>query len=154
MPHAILLFIHLLAAAFWVGGMATLHFAVRPAAVATLEPPLRLRTMAAALRRFFVGVDAAVTLLFVTGVAMILLMGGFRSVHWRVEAMMGIAIVMAAIYVYIRASVFKALRRAVDESAWPIAAGRLDMVRKLVSLNLALGVVVFGVAIVGRAGSL
>jgi len=152
MSYVILLFIHLLAAAFWVGGMATLHFAVRPAAVATLEPPLRLRTMAAALRRFFVGVDAAVALLFVTGVAMILLAGGFRAVHWRIEAMMGIAIVMAGIYVYIRASVFKTLRRAVEKSAWPVAAGRLDMVRKLVSLNLALGVAVFGVAIVGRAG--
>jgi uncharacterized membrane protein len=152
MPYAILLFIHLLCAAFWVGGMATMHFAVRPAAVATLEPPLRLRTMAAALRRFFVGVDAAITLLFVSGVTMILLTGGFRSVHWRVEAMMGIAIVMAGIYVYIRASVFKALRRAVEESAWPVAAARLNTVRKLVSLNLVLGVVVFGVAIVGRAG--
>ncbi|BEP46552.1 MULTISPECIES: hypothetical protein [Variovorax] len=151
MSYAFLLFIHLLAAAFWVGGMATLHFAVRPAAVATLEPPLRLRTMAAVLRRFFVGVDAAVTLLFVTGVAMILLAGGFRAVHWRIEAMMGIAIVMAGIYVYIRASVFRVMRRAVEESAWPVAAGRLDMVRKLVSLNLALGVAVFGVAIIGRA---
>ena len=152
MSHVILLFIHLLAAAFWVGGMATLHFAVRPAAVATLEPPLRLRTMAAALRRFFVGVDAAVTLLFVTGVAMILLAGGFRAVHWRVEAMMGIAIVMAAIYVYIRASVFRAMRRAVEESAWPVAAARLNTVRLLVTVNLALGVAVFGVAILGRAG--
>jgi uncharacterized membrane protein len=152
MPYAILLFIHLLSAAFWVGGMATMHFAVRPAAVATLEPPLRLRTMTAALRRFFVGVDAAITLLFVSGVTMILLTSGFRSVHWRIEAMMGIAIVMAGIYVYIRASVFKALRRAVEESAWPVAAARLNTVRKLVSLNLALGVVVFGVAIVGRAG--
>ncbi|MBT2333332.1 CopD family protein [Variovorax paradoxus] len=152
MPHVILLFIHLLAAAFWVGGMATLHFAVRPSAVATLEPPLRLRMMAATLRRFFVGVDAAVTLLFVTGVGMIMVTGGFRSVHWRVEAMMGIALVMAGIYVYIRASVFRALRRAVEEGAWPVAAGRLDMVRKLVSLNLAFGVAVFGVAIMGRAG--
>ena len=152
MSYVILLFIHLLAAAFWVGGMATLHFAVRPAAVATLEPPLRLRTMAAALRRFFVGVDGAVTLLFVTGVAMILLAGGFRSVHWRIEAMMGIAIVMAGIYVYIRASVFRALRRAVEESAWPVAAGRLHTVRLLVTVNLALGVAVFAVAIIGRAG--
>ncbi|WP_418146429.1 hypothetical protein ABL850_00595 [Variovorax paradoxus] len=152
MSYAFLLFIHLLAAAFWIGGMATLHFAVRPAAVATLEPPLRLRTMSAVLRRFFVGVDAAVTLLFVTGVAMILLAGGFRAVHWRVEAMMGIAIVMAGIYVYIRASVFKALRRAVEESAWPVAAGRLNTVRLLVTVNLALGVAVFGVAILGRAG--
>jgi len=152
MSYVILLFIHLLAAAFWVGGMATLHFAVRPAAVATLEPPLRLRTMAAALRRFFVGVDAAVTLLFATGVAMILLAGGFRAVHWRVEAMMGIAIVMAGIYVYIRASVFRAMRRAVEESAWPVAAGRLHTVRLLVTVNLALGVAVFAVAIIGRAG--
>ncbi|WP_269759836.1 CopD family protein [Variovorax sp. E3] len=132
--------------------MATLHFAVRPAAVATLEPPLRLRMMAATLRRFFVGVDASVTLLFVTGVTMILATGGFRGVHWRVEAMMSIAIVMAAIYVYIRASVFRALRRAVEDSAWPVAAARLNTVRKLVMVNLALGVVVFGVAIIGRAG--
>jgi len=152
MPYAILLFLHLVAAAFWVGGMATMHFAVRPAAVATLEPPLRLRTMAAALRRFFVGVDASVTLLFVSGVSMILLAGGFRNVHWRIEAMMSIAIVMTGIYVYIRASVFKALRRAVEESAWPVAAARLNTVRKLVSLNLALGVMVFAVATIGRAG--
>lgn len=152
MSYVIPLFIHLLCAAFWVGGMATLHFAVRPAAVATLEPPLRLRMMAATLRRFFVGVDASVTLLFVTGVTMILASGGFRGVHWHVEAMMSIAIVMAAIYVYIRASVFRALRRAVEDSAWPVAAARLNTVRKLVMVNLALGVVVFGVAIIGRAG--
>lgn len=152
MPHVILLLVHLLAAAFWVGGMATLHFAVRPAAVATLEPPLRLRTMTAALQRFFVGVDAAVTLLFVTGGAMVLRMGGFGGMHWRVEAMLGIALVMAAIYVYIRASVFKGLRRAVQESAWPAAAARLGTIGKLVRLNLALGVAVFAVAIVGRAG--
>ncbi len=152
MSYVIALFIHLLCAAFWVGGMATLHFAVRPSAVATLEPPLRLRMMAATLRRFFMGVDASVTLLFVTGVVMILATGGFRGVHWRVQAMMGIAIVMAAIYAYIRASVFKAMRRAVEESAWPKAAALLNTVRQLVMVNLALGVLVFGVAIIGRAG--
>ena len=152
MSYVIALFIHLLCAAFWVGGMAALHFAVRPAAVATLEPPLRLRMMAATLRRFFVGVDASVTLLFVTGVVMILATGGFRSVHWRVQAMMSLAIVMAAIYVYIRASVFRALRRAVADSEWPKAASLLNTVRQLVGMNLVLGVAVFGVAIVGRAG--
>ena len=152
MSYVIALFIHLLCAAFWVGGMATMHFAVRPSAVATLEPPLRLRMMAATLRRFFVGVDASVTLLFVSGVGMIMAAGGFRGLHWRIEAMMSIAIVMAAIYAYIRASVFRAMRRAVEESAWPVAAARLDTVRKLVTLNLVLGVVVFAVATIGRAG--
>jgi uncharacterized membrane protein len=152
MSYVIALFIHLLCAAFWVGGMATMHFAVRPSAVATLEPPLRLRMLAATLRRFFVGVDASVTLLFASGVGMIMAAGGFRGLHWRIEAMMSIAIVMAAIYVYIRASVFRALRRAVEESAWPVAAARLDTVRRLVTLNLVLGVVVFAVATIGRAG--
>jgi len=152
MSYVVPLFVHLLCAAFWVGGMALMHFAVRPAAVATLEPPLRLRLMAAVLRRFFVGVDAAVVLLFVTGAAMVLAMGGFRAVHWRIEAMMGIALAMAAIYVYIRASVFRAMRRAVEQGAWPVAASRLDTVRQLVTVNLALGVAVFAVAIVGRAG--
>jgi uncharacterized membrane protein len=152
MSYAIPLFIHLLCATFWVGGMATMHFAVRPSAVATLEPPLRLRMMAATLRRFFVGVDASVTLLFVTGVAMILSTGGLRGLHWRIEAMMSIAIVMAAIYVYIRASVFRTMRRAVEESAWPVAAARLNTVRKLVMANLVLGVIVFGVATIGRVG--
>lgn len=153
MSYVILLLLHLLAAAFWVGGMATMHFAVRPAVVATLEqPPLRLRTLAAALRRFFVGVDAAVTLLFASGFAMVMGAGGFRGLHWRIEAMMGIALVMAAVYVYIRAAVFPALRRAVAQSAWPAAGARLRTVRMLVSLNLALGVAVFAVAIVGRAG--
>ena len=66
MSYLLPLFVHLLCAAFWVGGMALMHFAVRPAAVATLEPPLRLRMMAATLRRFFVGVDASVTLLSVS----------------------------------------------------------------------------------------
>ena len=65
---------------------------------------------------------------------------------------MGIALVMAAIYVYIRASVFRALRRAVDDSAWPLAAARLNTVRQLVTLNLALGVAVFAVAVMGRGG--
>lgn len=152
MSYVIALFIHLLCAAFWVGGMATMHFAVRPSAVATLEPPLRLRMLAATLRRFFVGVDASVTLLFASGVGMIMAAGGFRGLHWRIEAMMSIAIVMAAIYVYIRASVFRAMRRAVEESAWPVAAARLDTVRKLVTLNLVLGMVVFAVATIGRAG--
>jgi hypothetical protein len=33
-----------------------------------------------------------------------------------------------------------------------VAAGRLNTVRLLVTVNLALGVAVFGVAILGRAG--
>jgi len=151
LSNALLLFLHLLAAAFWVGGMATMHFAVRPAAVATLEPPLRLPLMAAALARFFAGVTAAIALLFASGLVLVWGMGSFGAAHWRVHAMFGLALVMTAIYAYLRVTVFGALRRAVADRAWPAAAARLNTIRRLVSLNLGLGVAVFAVATLGRA---
>jgi len=151
LAYALLLFLHLLAAAFWVGGMATMHFAVRPAAVATLEPPQRLPLMAAALGRFFVGVNVAIVLLFVAGFGMVGLAGGFGAVGWPVHAMLTIAIVMAAIYGHIRMAAYTGLQRAIAERAWPMAAGRLNLIRQLVVVNLSLGVAVFAIAIVGRA---
>ena len=77
--HATLLCLHLLAAALWAGGMAVMHFAVRPAAVQTLDPPLRLPFMTAALGRFFAWVSAAVVVLLVSGLAMLLLGGGMSG---------------------------------------------------------------------------
>jgi len=148
---AFLVLLHLLAAAFWVGGMAVMHFAVRPAAVATLEPPLRLPFMAAALGRFFAGVSVSVGLLLATGVAMIVLAGGMRQLHWSVHAMLALGLLMMAIYGHIRFGVYPKLQRAVVAREWPVAAGRLNLVRRLVALNLALGVLVFALAVLGRA---
>jgi uncharacterized membrane protein len=148
---AVLLFLHLLAAAFWVGGMAVMHFAVRPAAVATLAPPLRLPFMAAALGRFFRGVSVSVGVLLASGLALIVLSGGMRAVHWRVHAMLVLGLLMMAIYGHIRFGVHPKLQRAVAGKDWPAAAGRLNLVRRLVGLNLVLGVLVFGVAVLGRA---
>jgi uncharacterized membrane protein len=80
LPSALLLF-HLLAASFWVGGMAIMHSAVRPAAVATLEPPKRLGFMAGALSRFFVGVSVSIVVLLASGLWMVILAGDFSPVH-------------------------------------------------------------------------
>ena len=77
---AVLLLLHLLAAAWWVAGMAVMHLAVRPAAVATLPPPLRLPFMTAALGRFFAGVSLAVVLLLASGFAMIVPAGAKHNV--------------------------------------------------------------------------
>lgn len=150
-PYALLLFLHILAAAFWVGGMALMHFGVRPAAVATLEPPQRLPFLAATLTRFFVGVSAAIVVLLATGFGMVWLAGGFANVRWNVHAMLAIGLVMMAIYLHIRFAPFPRLRKAVAARAWPVAAANLDVIRKLVGLNLLLGVSVFALAIVGRA---
>ena len=149
--YALFLCLHLLAAALWVGGMATLHFAVRPAAVAALEPPLRLPFMAEALGRFFGWVSAAVVLLLATGFAMIWLAGGFAQVHWSVHVMLALGLVMMALYGHVRFGAYPHLARHAAAREWPAAAARLATIRRLVAVNLALGVAVFGVAVVGRA---
>lgn len=148
---ATLLFLHLLAAAFWVGGMAAMHFAVRPAAVATLEPPLRLPFMADALARFFVGVSIAIGVLLASGFLLVWLAGGFAHVHASVHAMLTLGLVMMALFLHVRFAPYPRLQRAVAAREWPVAAANLGTIRKLVALNLGLGVLVFVLAIVGRA---
>ncbi len=149
--YAFLLFLHVAGAAFWVGGMATLHLAVRPAAAALLEPPERLPFMAGTLARFLRGVDVSLAILWVSGMAMFMAIGGFRGAHWRIHAMFTLALVMTAVYGFVRGRAFPAMRRAVAELQWPQAAAHLGTVRRLVLLNLALGTLVFAVALVGRA---
>ena len=148
---AALLLLHLLAATWWVGGMAVMHFAVRPAAVATLAPPLRLPFLAAALGRFFAGVSVSVLLLLVSGFALIGQAGGMRQVHWSVHAMLTLGLLMMAIYGHIRFGVYPKLRRAVAAADWSVAGGRLHLIRLLVAGNLVLGVLVFALAVLGRA---
>ena len=145
-----LLFLHLLAAAFWVGGIALMHFGVRPAAVATLETPMRLPLMATTLSRFFVGVSIAILVLLATGLLMVWMSGGFARVHWSVHAMLTIGLVMMALFLHIRFAPYPRLLRAVAAREWPVAAGQLNSIRKLVAVNLALGVLVFAFAVVGR----
>ena len=149
--HLLLLVVHLLAAAFWVGGMATLHFCVRPAAVQTLEPPQRLRLLAHVLGRFFRGVQAAIVLLLATGAAMVIGLGGMRAVGWPVHAMLGIGLVMMAIFARVRLGHYPRLLAAVAASDWSAAAASLNLIRTRVFANLLLGVVVFIVVLLPRA---
>ena len=148
---AIFLCLHLLAAALWVGGMAAMHFAVRPAAVLTLELPLRLPFMAAALGRFFGWVSVAVVVLLVTGVALIVMAGGMRYVHWSVHVMLTLGLVMMALFGHLRFGMYPKLRRQTMAFDWPAAAAKLDGIRRLVAVNLGLGVLVFVIAVVGAA---
>ena len=151
LTYAALLCLHALAAAFWVGGMAVITLAVRPAAAQTLDPPLRLAFLAAALWRFFNGVLVAIAVLFASGAAMIVLAGGMGRVHWSVHAMLALGVVMVAIFAQLRWGPAVRLQRAVASRDWPVAAANLGLIRPRVMVNLALGLVVFVLAIVARA---
>lgn len=152
MSQALLVLLHLLAATVWVGGMVVMHFAVRPAALSTLDAPMpRLGFMAAALGRFFALVTAAIVLLLGSGLWLVALRGGMAQQHWSVHVMLAVALLMTAVFAYLRFSVFVRLRRAVRELEPAQAVAALATVRVLVLLNLGLGLLVFAVAVLGPA---
>jgi uncharacterized membrane protein len=150
--YALRLAIHLLAAAFLVGGMAVMPLAVRPAAASTLEPPQRLLFMAAALARFFAGVTLAIVLLLASGLGLIALGGGFGAMPTSVHLMFAIGLVMNVVFGWIRLRLFARLRGAADARDGPRAEAVLNAIRQLVTTNLALGTAVFVIAADGRAG--
>ena len=151
LAYATLLCLHLLAATLWVGGMLVMHVVVRPAAVATLQPPLRLPFMAAVLGRFFAWVSGGIVVLLLTGLALVGLAGGFGAAHWSVHAMFAVGLLMMAIFAHIRFGPFRRLQRAVTAHDWPSGAPQMNRIRQLVALDLALGTAVFVLAVVGRA---
>lgn len=63
--------LHVLAALVWVGGMFFAWLILRPAAVAALDGPARLRLWVEVFQRFFVWVWIAIAVLAISGVIMI-----------------------------------------------------------------------------------
>ena len=136
------LVLHLLAAMLWIGGMAFAHFALRPAAIATLAPPQRLPLMSAAIGRFFRMVMGAVVVLLATGLHLVFAHGGFAAARPGIHIMYTGALVMIVIFGYIAHGCYPKMRRHVEAQEWPAAAARLDTIRKLVVVNLVLGVLI------------
>jgi uncharacterized membrane protein len=137
--HQFVLLLHLLAAIFWLGGMATILFCVRPAALALLSPPQPIAMMHATLARFLKYVALAMAILLLTGIHLYGLRGGLGA-RWGVHTMAFGGIVMMLIYGHLRFTAFKKLDAAVKAQTWPEGKAALDQIRLLVQLNLIIGV--------------
>ncbi len=147
---AVLLAIHLLAAVFWVGGMAFAHQVLRPAAFA-LDPPVRLPLWRRVFERFFPWVGIAVILLLVTGIWMVIAdFGGFADAAMYIALMMTIGIVMMLLFGHLYFALWPRFRKAVDAGAFPEAAATLDRIRRTVGINLVLGIITIVVGGTGR----
>ncbi|MBY8930266.1 CopD family protein [Pseudomonas sp. Wu6] len=142
--------LHVLAALIWVGGMFFAWMILRPAAMAALEGPARLKLWANVFQRFFVWVWVAVLILPISGVGLLhLRFNGFETAPRYVQVMMGLYLVMTALFIRIQALKFPALKAAVAAVAaedWPAGAATLGQIRKLVGINLIVGLVVVAVA--------
>jgi uncharacterized membrane protein len=148
MLYATLKTLHVLSLIVWVGGMVFAHFFLRPA-VATLEPSLRLRLMHDVLGRFFKAVLVASLLTLVSGVWMLGRVakqvvqsgGSFQMpLAWTVMAVLGV--LMVAIFMHIRFALYKRLGRAVEASDVAAGGAAMAQIRRWVTINLWLGVLI------------
>ncbi|MFM7332614.1 MAG: CopD family protein [Brachymonas sp.] len=134
--------LHLAAGIAWLGGMAFMLFALRPALLTQLEGAARLTFLAQVLQRFFAIVLGAVALLLLTGLH---LYGagakavGMSSIPLGWHLMAGLGITMILLFGLIYFAGFRGLKRAVEAANWPVAAAKAAQIHSLVVANFLLG---------------
>lgn len=134
----LLLFLHLAAAIFWMGGMGFVLLALRPAAHAQLQPPQRLPLMVQVLRRFFVLVIASIAVLLATGVPLLMQVPGAQAPRgWH--AMAGLGVLMVLVFGHLFFAPWRRMQRAVAAQQWPEGGKRVNQIALLVQVNFALG---------------
>jgi uncharacterized membrane protein len=120
---------------------------LRPAMVAALDGPSRLTLWVEVFQRFFVWVWVAVLVLPISGVGLLhLRFSGFETAPRYVQVMMGLYVVMTALFIRIQALKFPELRTAVAAEDWPAGAAALGQIRKLVGINLIVGLLLVAIA--------
>ena len=143
--------LHLLAAVVWVGGMIFAHNSLRPAAAQVLEPPLRLELWVQVFRRFFVLVWISVAVVLASGYWMLFnYFGGFAGAGVHIHIMHGAGIVMVLIYMHVFFSPYRRLRQAVIVQDYPLAGAQLNQIRRMVGINIVIGLSVIVIASAGR----
>lgn len=139
--------LHTLAALIWVGGMFFAWMILRPAAVSKLQAPERLTLWLEVFRRFFVWVWIAVMILPVSGMGMLhLRFAGFEAAPRYVQVMMGLYLVMLALFLRVQVLQLPQLRRAIDDQDWPAGGEALGRIRRLVGSNLLVGLALVAIA--------
>ncbi len=135
--------LHAIAAVIWVGGMAFAFFALRPVVAQRLGNQRRLSLWLQVMQRFFMMVWASVIVLFATGYWIVFqVYGGFDRTGLHVHLMHGLALVMAALFLYVWFGPYRRRARAVTSKEWTAGGAALAAIRRTVAVNLALGIVV------------
>jgi uncharacterized membrane protein len=126
--------LHLFGAVLWVGGMAFALLVLRPS-LAPLPAEQRMAVHLGVFRRFFLVVWHAMPVVLLTGYAMLIgRFGGFAGVPMAVHVMHLFGLVMAAVFLLIVFGPWRRLRAQPGNGA-----GEVEMIRRLVALNLLLG---------------
>jgi len=149
MTESILKALHVLGVVFWVGGMAFALMVLRPS-LGVLEPPQRLALHGEVFHRFFRIVWHAMPIVLLTGYGMLFgVYGGFGGVNAAVHLMHLFGLIMAAVFIYVVFVPWPLLRTALETDDRAGAVVTLNRIRKLILLNLWLGLATVAIAAFG-----
>ncbi|WP_298136672.1 CopD family protein [Acidiferrobacter sp.] len=144
-----LIAIHGLFAVLWVGGMFFAYMILRPAAQ-PLEAAQRLSLWARTFGRFFPWVWGAVVVLPVSGYYLaITRFGGMAALPPFINIMQVLGIVMILLYLHIFFAPYRRLRQGVVAGDFVKAGHALGQIRRLVAINMVLGLITIFIALVG-----
>jgi uncharacterized membrane protein len=130
--------VHVLCAVIWVGGMFFAYVVLRPS-LSVLEPVQRIALHTQVFRRFFLIVWHVMPLILLSGFAVLFLFyGGMAGVGWNVHLMLLLGLVMSAVFVLIVFGPYARFRRTTDRAT---AVACIDRIRKLIGVNLVLGII-------------
>jgi uncharacterized membrane protein len=140
--YGLLKALHVLCAVVWVGGMFFAYVVLRPS-LAVLEPPQRIALHSQIFRRFFLVIWHAMPLIVLSGLVMIFaVFGGMAAVGWNVHVMLLLGLVMAAVFLGIFFGPYRTFRVAPGPEP-------LEAIRKLIAINLVLGLLTSVIAVLG-----
>jgi len=130
--------LHVLCAVLWVGGMFFAYVVLRPS-LAVLEPMQRIALHTQVFRRFFLVIWHVMPLILLSGFAVLFgFYGGMAFVGWNVHVMMLLGLIMSAVFLLIVFGPYARFRRTTDRAT---AVACIERIRKLIGVNLVLGVV-------------
>ena len=141
--------LHVLGVVVWVGGMFFAYMALRPVAASVLEPPQRLTLWAGVFGKFFPWVWVSVALIFLTGLHMLMTLGGV-SAPLYVLAMLVLGVAMMLIFAHVFFAPYRKLKRAVAAQDWKAGGAALGQIRMLIGINLSIGLLTIAVVFLGR----
>ena len=144
--YTLLLTLHLLGTVVWVGGMFFAHMAMRQAANELLDPPLRLPFLKRVLDRFFRWVWLAVVLILASGYWIFLvLFNGQAGLY--VHLMQGLGLVMTGLFCFVYFIPYRRMGLALEQQDIPAAAAQMAIIRKIIGINLILGLATTVIAV-------
>jgi uncharacterized membrane protein len=144
-----LVLLHALAAVIWVGGMFFAYLILRPVA-SGLEPAVRLKLWRGVFARFFPWVWGSAGALLLSGYVMIVVYGGFGAVGIHIHVMQLTGLIMMALFLHLFFAPWRRFRIAVDTGEIPTAGAQLSQIRRIVGINLFLGLLTIAVAVSGH----